>query len=105
MKRHCWKRLFHPQEFLGNLVENIITKHHLVIPVKARLIQFQPVEMVSSVCMRVELYGEKSAVENTGKCIELLFSVRWTPKLKSEGERRGRGWYGRGMIFFYLLLY
>ncbi|XP_020631038.1 lactadherin-like [Orbicella faveolata] len=57
------------KEFLGNVVEDIITKHHLAIPVKARLVQFQPVEMLSSVCMRVELYGEKSAAENTGKCI------------------------------------
>lgn len=64
-----------PQEFLGNLVEDIITKHHLVIPVKARLVQFKPVEVMSSVCMRVELYGEKSAVENTGKCIGLILLV------------------------------
>lgn len=61
--------MFYPQEFLGNLVEDIITKHHLAIPVKARLVQFQPIEMMSSVCMRVELYGEKSTVENTGECI------------------------------------
>ncbi|XP_078382530.1 uncharacterized protein LOC144665215 isoform X2 [Oculina patagonica] len=57
------------KEFLGNLVENIVTKHHLAIPVKARFVQFQPTEMISSVCMRVELYGEKStiAIENTDK--------------------------------------
>ena len=93
MKRHCWEWLFYPQEFLGNLLEDIITKHHLVIPVKARLVQFQPVEMMSSVCMRVELYGEKSAVENTGKYIGLiLLSVRWTANLKFGRREAGMKW-------------
>ncbi|KAJ7362177.1 Milk fat globule-EGF factor 8 protein [Desmophyllum pertusum] len=55
------------KEFLGSLVEDIITKHHLVIPVKARYIQFQPIGTISSVCMRVELYGERSTAENTDK--------------------------------------
>ena len=66
---------FNFQEFIGNLVEDIVTKHHLAIPVKARYVQFQPTEMVSSVCMRVELYGEKSTVENTGNAISLIFDI------------------------------
>ena len=55
------------QKFLGNLVEDIATKTHLPIPVKARLIRFLPLGMMSSTCMRVELYGEKSSTESTGK--------------------------------------
>ncbi|PFX17234.1 Lactadherin [Stylophora pistillata] len=55
------------KKFFGNLVEDIPTKTHLPIPVKARLIQFLPLGLISAACMRVELYGEKSTTENTGK--------------------------------------
>ncbi|RMX50311.1 hypothetical protein pdam_00006910 [Pocillopora damicornis] len=55
------------KKFLGNLVEDIATKTHLPIPVKARLIRFLPLGMMSSTCMRVEVYGEKSSTESTGK--------------------------------------
>ncbi|XP_073256200.1 uncharacterized protein [Porites lutea] len=51
--------------FLGNLVEHFTTKNHLALPVKARYVQFYPVSMINSACMRVELYGEKALEENT----------------------------------------
>ena len=55
------------QIFLGNLVEHFTTKNHLALPVKARYVQFYPVSMINSACMRVELYGEKALEENTGR--------------------------------------
>lgn len=54
---HCLFGNFFFQEFIGNINKDTVVLHDLSPPITARYVRFLPLEWISHISMRVELYG------------------------------------------------